>query len=68
MYLNHKNKTYISPPCVQANNINPSLLERTTYVEVRILNYGPDSKCRDQYGFVEEGRSLTASFLEKIGM
>lgn len=64
LFLNDQNKTYLSPPCVQ----DQQNLRLSTSEETDKLNYSPDSTCRNQSGFTQDGRNLIGEFLEKIGL
>ena len=63
VFLDDQARTYIAPPCYYAEK----MLRVATAAEAR-SGYEPDPVCRDEDGFVEEGRSLTGLLLEAIGV
>ena len=64
VYVNDATKTYMAPSCVRPL----SGCRRITAGEARTLGYKPDLKCRDDGAFIQEGRSLTGSLLQRIGI
>ena len=65
-YLDDQRRLYFAPPCVGKQEREQ--LRRSTLSEAYQLKYNkPDDECREAYGFVQEGRSLSGSVLERIG-
>ncbi len=63
--LDDQNHTYLSPQCAKQ--------EKTAYrqaraAEARKLNYAPDKKCQDAGGFSQDNRSITGTYLVRLGM
>jgi hypothetical protein len=69
---------YVAPHCISTQEIrdlakDPLMGERIisltmTIGEAHKLKLLPDPKCRDEGGFVQEGRSLSGMLLERIGL
>lgn len=56
---------YFAPSCVSEKIRH---LPRITIGQARKLSLNPDAACRDAGGFVQEARSLSGQFLEKLGV
>jgi hypothetical protein len=57
-------KTYIAPPCVKESDG----LRIVNAGEAKRLGYEPDKRCRDEGAFIQDDRSLTGLFFQKIGI
>jgi hypothetical protein len=72
VFLDDENKTYVALPCVDEWRNRPSttfaVVRRATAGEARRLNYQPDGNCRDEGGFVGEGRSLAGMVFVRLGL
>ena len=64
IYVDDSTKTYISPPFVTSKD----KLRLVRYREIRGEKYNPDPSCREENGFMQEGRSLSGNLLESIGV
>jgi hypothetical protein len=56
-------KLYFAPSCLPLHT-----LSQITLGAARKLGFEPDAECRDEGGFVQEVRSLSGQFLEKLGI
>lgn len=66
VFINASQNTYIAPPCIARERW--ALYPRITIEQAYRLKLNPEPKCRDDGGFVQEGRSLTGSMFEKVGL
>jgi hypothetical protein len=57
-------RVYIAPPCVSDHAGLRPLTAREAYD----LKYTPEDQCRNDGGFVADGRSVTGMCLQKIGL
>lgn len=64
VFLNDQARTYIAPPCVTEHEN----LRVATAAEAHKLKYNPDRECRDEGGFIQEGRTGVFLLLEAIGL
>lgn len=64
VYVNDVERTYLVPPCIRIT----VGLRAITAGEARKLGYRPDRKCRDEGAFIQDDRSLTGMFFQKIGI
>lgn len=72
LYLDAATGEYLSPPCLSDGVVPDNALEDPRYRRVRRweLPRGahPNAECRDDDGFLQPGRSLTGTLLERVGM
>jgi hypothetical protein len=69
---------YYSPPCIMSSGYDDAnriyefaeinSLEVVEKIHANDKNYKPNPECRDNQGFIQEGRSMSGSFLEKLGI
>jgi len=64
VYVDDSTKIYIAPTCIKT----ATGFRRITAGEARALGYKSDSRCRNEGAFIQDGRSLTGMFLQKIGV
>jgi hypothetical protein len=57
---------YIAPPCLSQEK--QKLIPQLTIRQARILKLNPEPNCRDEGGFIQEGRSLSGTLLEQLGL
>jgi hypothetical protein len=78
VFVNETTKEYIAPPCVMKQGCD-KIDEINSFAykhSIRVVQYKyitgkkitPNEECKEQSGFMEEGRSLTGIFLENIGV
>lgn len=60
--LDHRGRTYLAPPCVRDSSGHDEAIAG----QADEMGYRPEPACRDQGGFVQEGRSLSGLLLEKM--
>ena len=73
VYLNHINKKYISPPCIEdfydpieiQSNIDEGVLKLYKDSQIKWLGFEPDEQCRDSGWFVHN-KSLIRYVIEQI--
>jgi hypothetical protein len=58
-------KLYLAPPCVSEGM---RYFPRLTIAQARKLGFQPEPSCRDQEGFVQEARSLSGIWFERLGL
>jgi hypothetical protein len=63
--IDTSNMTYIAPPCATEKTRS---LPRRPLGDARRQKFNPDPACRDASGFVQEERSLSGHFLERVGL
>jgi len=66
LYLDDDSRSYYAPPCVADSQGRALRLGSSR--EARALGYRPDPGCRDDGGFVQDGRSLSGKLLQRIGI
>ena len=66
VFVDASQNTYITPPCLARDKW--MLSPRFTIEQAHKLKLTPEPKCRDEGGFVQEGRSLTGVMFEKLGL
>ena len=64
IYVDDTRRVYLAPPCVTEG----SRFRLITVREAYDLKYQPEDRCREEGGFISRGRSLTGTFLQKIGV
>ena len=65
VFVDIKNGTYIAPPCVKETMF--ASYQRTTIKAAREKKLRADNDCKNAGGFVQEGRSLSAKLIERLG-
>ncbi len=77
LVLDAQARTYIAPPCLTKEHYNQLIedvvqerddLRLSTAGEAYRLGYKPDPDCRDEDGFIQQGRSLTGLLFEALGL
>jgi len=77
LLVNEETKEYFAPPCLMHQGYDnvEAIYEFGRVNNLRVaLNkevaepYQPNSECRDNSGFVQDGRSLSGMLLESIGL
>jgi len=66
VFVDSTKNVYMAPPCVSQDRW--TLLPRLTIGQAHKLRMDPESTCRNDGGFVQDGRSLSGQFLEKVGV
>ena len=64
IYVDDARRVYLAPPCVTERAHFRLVTVRQAYD----LKYKPEDRCRETGGFTSHGRSLTGTFLQKIGV
>jgi hypothetical protein len=68
VYVDTQSNLYYSPLSLTQEMINDLDLKQSTFGEAKDLGYEMNDECYEYGYFMQEGRSLTGSFLEKIGI
>jgi hypothetical protein len=66
VYLDDDTREYFAPPCLSQDS--GRRLRSATLRDARDVDYRPNADCRDEGSFVQDGRSLSGGFLERIGI
>lgn len=66
VFVDENQNLYIAPPCLSREKW--MLYAHLTIGQAHKLNLNPEPKCREESGFIQEGRSLTGVMLEKFGL
>lgn len=66
VYANDYTKTYVGEPSI--TNKDKKNLRKVTINEMHKSNYNPEDKSVENGDFTEDGRSLTGTLLEHIGL